>query len=190
MVLRSSLALVALLGAGSSTAIAGQQAAPPAQPTSQAQQAAQTLPGGASQMQETHGDWRVTCAQPNGQKVCTLSQQLADSNSRQLVLGIELRSTSADKAEGTLVLPFGLAVDKPVTLQVDEGAPTTLNFRTCVPVGCLVLLNFDAATISALRKGTVLHVKSTAADSSKDAEFKVSLTGFGSAIDRTAALSK
>jgi len=40
-----------------------------AQPTP----SAQTLPGGASQMQETHGNWRVTCAQPGGQKVCLLS---------------------------------------------------------------------------------------------------------------------
>src|SRR5262245_47790015 len=94
------------------TALSG-QGQQPTQPPS-------TLPGGASQMQETHGDWRVTCAQPGGQKLCTLSQQLADQNSRQLVLGIELKAKTSDKAEGTIVLPFGLAVDKPVALQVDE----------------------------------------------------------------------
>src|SRR5688572_15815651 len=69
-------------------------------------QPAQTLPGGATQLQETHGEWRVTCAQPSGQKVCTLSQQLADQNSRQMVLGIELKTATADKADGTLVMPF------------------------------------------------------------------------------------
>jgi invasion protein IalB len=150
----------------------------------------QTLPGGASQVQETHGDWRVTCSQQNGQKVCTLSQQLADQSSRQLVLGIELKATTADKAEGTLVMPFGLAVDKPVSLQVDEGGPTlTRSFRTCVPVGCLVALTLDSANVTALRKGSALNVKATA-DGGKEAAFKLSLTGFGSALDRTAALSK
>lgn len=160
------------------------------QPAATPQAAApQTLPGGASQVQETHGDWRVTCAQPSGQKVCTLSQQLADQNTRQLVLGIELRATQADKSDGTLVLPFGLAVDKPVTLQVDEGTSFSRSFKTCLPVGCVVEVNLDAATLAAIRRGTALNVKTVTADG-KDAPFKISLSGFGSALDRTVALSK
>jgi invasion protein IalB len=178
-VIGTGCSLAICLSAGA--AVAGQQ--PPAA-------SGQTLPGGASQMQETHGDWRVTCAQPNGQKVCTLSQQLADQNSRQLVLGIELIAKTPDKAEGTLVMPFGLAVDKGVTLQVDDnGAPMTKTFRTCVPTGCLVALSFDSAQLTALRKGTALNVKATA-DGGKEAAFKISLTGFGSAFDRTAVLSR
>ena len=151
---------------------------------------APTLPGGASQMQETHGDWRVTCAQQTDGKVCALSQQLADKDSRQLVVGIELKAMSSDKAEGTLVMPFGLLLAKAVTLQVDEtGSPTSVPYRTCVPAGCLVMLNFDAATIASLKKGTVLNVKATA-DGGQEAAFKLSLKGFGSALDRTTALSK
>jgi invasion protein IalB len=151
---------------------------------------AQTLPGGASQMQETHGDWRVTCAQPDGQKVCAFSQQLADQNSRQLVVGIELKATTASKAEGTLVMPFGLAVGKPITLQVDDHGPVvTRPFRTCVPIGCVVDIALDLPTLTALRKGTALNVRATA-DGGKDIAFKLPLSGFGSALDRTAALSK
>jgi len=181
-----ALAAIACLALAPPTALAGQQPAPApaASPTPQ------SLPGGASQVQEKHGDWRVTCAQPSGQRLCTLSQQLADQSSRQLVVGIELKATTTDSAEGTLVMPFGLAVDKAVTLQVDEGGPTlTKNFRTCVPLGCLVALTLDSATVSALRKGSALNVKATA-DGGKEAAFKISLTGFGSALDRTAALSK
>jgi invasion protein IalB len=180
--MRLLIGIIAVTGF-TSGASAGQQP-PPTSPSGQA------LPGGASQMQETHGDWRVTCAQPNGQKVCTLSQQLADQNSRQLVLGIELTAKTPDKAEGTLVMPFGLAVDKGVTLQVDDnGAPMAKTFRTCVPTGCLVALSFDSAQLTALRRGTSLNVKATA-DGGKEAAFKISLAGFGSAFDRTAALTK
>jgi invasion protein IalB len=64
--------------------------------------AAQTLPGGASEIQETHGGWRVTCASPKGIKVCAFTQQQTDKDSRQLVIGIELKPTSATKAEGTI----------------------------------------------------------------------------------------
>ena len=184
--LARALAAVISLAVTPSMALAGQQPAPaPAPPP-----APQTLPGGASQVQETHGDWRVTCAQQNGQRVCTLSQQLTDQSSRQLVMGIELKTTATDTAEGTLVMPFGLSVDKPVTLQVDEGGPAmTRSFRTCVPVGCLVALTLEPGTVSALRKGSALNVKAIA-DGGKEAAFKLSLTGFSSALDRTAALSK
>jgi invasion protein IalB len=153
--------------------------------------AAQTLPGGASQLQETHGDWRVTCAQQDSQRVCTLSQQQTDKDSRQLVLGIELKVTAGDRVDGTMVLPFGLAIDKPVTAQIDDaGASQTLRFRTCVPIGCLVPIGFDANTLAALRKGTLLTVKAAAADGAQDAAFRISLKGFASALDRTAALAK
>lgn len=153
--------------------------------------AAQTLPGGASQLQETHGDWRVTCAQQDSQRVCTFSQQQTDKDSRQLVLGIELKASGADRVDGTIVLPFGLAVDKPVIAQIDDaGASQSLHFRTCVPIGCLVPIGFDANSIASLRKGASLTVKSTAADGVQETVFKISLKGFASALDRTAALAK
>ena len=50
-------------------------------------------------------------------------------------------------------------------------------------------LAFEPAMVSALRKGTVLTVK-TIADNAQETAFKVSLKGFGSALDRTAAFSK
>jgi invasion protein IalB len=151
---------------------------------------AQAPPGGAAPAQETHGDWRVSCAQQNGQKGCIFLQQLSDPNTRQLVMGLELKAVGSDQVEGTLVLPFGLAVDKPVTLQVDDSGPTmSRNFKTCVAAGCLVLLTFEPATVSALRKGSTLNIKVIAADG-KEGWFKLSLNGFGSALDRTLALSK
>ena len=163
-----------------------------AQAPATAPAAPQTLPGGVSQLQETHGDWRVICVQPNNQRVCVFSQQLSDKDSRQFLLGIELKAgAGADTAEGTLVLPFGLAVDQVVTLQIDNAASTIpLHFKTCVPLGCLVVLTFDRPTVAALKKGTTLSVKAIVADDARDTTFSVSLNGFGSAIERTAALTR
>ena len=178
-----SISYAALAILFSVTALSGQA-------TQQTPQAPSTLPGGATQVQETHGDWRVTCAQPGGRKVCTLSQQLSDPNSRQLVIGIELKAMTSDKADGTMVMPFGLAVDKPVSLQVDDSGPAmTRTFRTCVPIGCLVDVTLDGTTLAALKKGKALHVKALA-DGGKETAFNISLNGFGSALERTAALSK
>jgi invasion protein IalB len=151
--------------------------------------AAQTLPGGATALQETHGDWRVACSQPGGKTLCTLSQQHANKESNQLVLAIELNAPSADGVEGRLVLPFGLALDRGITVQIDDAPGATLRFRTCLPIGCLVALKFDRATVASLKKGTVLTVKATT-EAGQETDFKISLNGFSGGLDRTAALSK
>jgi len=148
------------------------------------------LPGGATSVQELHGDWRVACVQQDGKKVCALSQQQTNKDTGQLLLMIELQAVSADHVEGTLILPFGLALERPITFEMN-GAPTAsvLRVRTCLPVGCLVSLTLDPATITAMRKGTLLTVHATA-DGGQDTLFEISLNGFSSALDRTAALAR
>ena len=78
-----------------------------------AAQGTQPLPGDANSLQEMHGDWRVACVQQDGKKVCALSQQQTDPGTHQLLLAIELNAPAIDRAEGTLILPFGLALDRP-----------------------------------------------------------------------------
>ncbi|TPL54341.1 invasion associated locus B family protein [Mesorhizobium sp. B2-4-6] len=156
-------------------------------------QEASGLPGGATSLREGHGDWTVSCnlAIQNGAgvKVCALSQEQTDSQSRQRVLAMELRP-AGEAVQGTLVLPFGLALDQGVTLQVDDGpALQPLRFRTCLPGGCIVDLNFDAQTLATLRDGKSLKVK-VVADGGKETVLSLSLNGFPSAVDRTAALLK
>jgi invasion protein IalB len=152
------------------------------------QQAGQPLPGGATSLQELHGDWRVACVQQDGKKVCAISQQQTNKDTGQLLLAIELQAVSADRVEGTLILPFGLALERPITFEMN-GAPTAsvLRVRTCLPVGCLVSLSLDPATIAAMRKGTTLTIRATA-DGGQEALFGISLNGFSSALDRASAL--
>src|SRR5690349_15348213 len=76
-------------------------------------------------------------------KTCGLAQQQIDNKSRHRLLAIELKPSSSG-LQGVLVLPFGLALDKGVTLKIDDGAPTApLPFRTCLFDGCRVTLAFD-----------------------------------------------
>ncbi|WP_246676013.1 invasion associated locus B family protein [Mesorhizobium sp. B2-5-4] len=156
-------------------------------------QDASGLPGGATSLREGHGDWTVSCnlaTQNNaGVKVCALSQEQTDSQSRQRVLAMELRP-AGETVQGTLVLPFGLALEKGVTLQIDDGLVLPpLRFRTCLPGGCIVDLAFDAETLATLREGKSLNVK-VVADGGKETNLALSLNGFPSAVDRTVALLK
>ncbi len=150
---------------------------------------ASSLPGGASSLNETYKDWRVACAQEGAAKRCVLSQVQAQQNG-QRVLAIELNAPSGNMVSGTLLLPFGLALDAGVTFQIDE-KPTMqpARFRTCVPGGCLVPVAFDALTQVALRAGTALKIRATA-DGGAAAPFSVSLQGFGTALDRVGVLSR
>jgi invasion protein IalB len=151
--------------------------------------AASGLPGGASSLNETYKDWRVACALQEAAKRCVLSQVQAQQNG-QRVLAIELNAPNGNAVSGTLVLPFGLALDSGVIFQVDDKpAMQPVRFRTCLPVGCIVSITFDAPALVALRAGTALKLKTTA-DGGAVAPFSISLQGFGTALDRIGALSR
>lgn len=155
----------------------------------QAQTGGATLPGGASSLNETYRDWRVACAMQGTAKQCAMSQAQTQQNG-QRVLAIELAAPAGNLVSGTLILPFGLALDSGVSFQIDDKpAMAPVRFRTCVPAGCLVTLSFDAPAIVALRAGTALKVKATA-DGGAAAPFSISLQGFGTALDRVAALAR
>lgn len=152
------------------------------------------LPGGASSLTETHGDWTVSCRiQPQGEgqqaiRLCSLSQQQADAKG-QRTLAVELQPTS-DGASGALVLPFGLQLSDGVVLQIDEakgGKP--LPFSTCLPGGCLVPVAFDASRVDALAKGKALTILAKATNAN-EVKLAVSLTGFANALGRTKELLK
>lgn len=149
------------------------------------------LPGGASALTETHGDWTVSCQVVRNTPICSLSQQQFDkAKNNQRLLAIELAAKTADAASGTLAMPFGLALAKGVSLQVDDRkAGESLQFSTCLVVGCLVPLALDAGKLEEFKAGTTLKINAVASDTGQPVNFSVSLNGFASALARTAELS-
>lgn len=145
------------------------------------------LPGGAQSLSETFEDWQVACAMPQGVKSCAVGQQQADAKTRQRLLSVEIRPKGAG-AEGVLLMPFGLALDKGVTLKAGEAdLGPALRFSTCLPQGCIVPLALDAKALGLLRKAPALTL-SAFADNGQKVAFPVSLKGFPAALDRAAAL--
>lgn len=151
-----------------------------------------TLPGNATSLQEAHGDWTVSCrviksADSAKAKRCTISQQHIAEQTRQRALTIELMPQGGG-TKGTLVLPFGLVLDKGVSYQLDDGAVgATQRFRTCFPVGCLVDVDFDARTVASLKAAKTLKAKASA-DGGQEVEFSISLNGFSNAYERASTL--
>ncbi len=150
------------------------------------------LPGNASSLREGHGDWQVDCmlvANPDGDKTkrCVLSQRQISQQTQQRALAIELQPEGSG-VRGTLVLPFGLALQQGVTYQLDQGAVgSPQHFTTCLPAGCLVEVDFDGNVVASLKGGNVLKVNTIAAGG-QPMVFSISLSGFSGAYDRVVAL--
>jgi len=118
----------------------------------------------------------------DGSHVCVLSQQQVTEN-RQRVLTEELRIDGNGLA-GVMTLPFGLALSKGVVLQADKAGPgDPIVFSTCLPAGCLVPLQLDAAMVAALRKGNTLSLL-VFDRNGQPLELSISLAGFAAAYDR------
>lgn len=148
------------------------------------------LPGGASSLNETHGDWTVICAVVEAETRCLISQNQTDGQSGQRLLTLELVPAADGGAEGVLVLPFGLALMAGAGLAVDETplAAAALPFSTCLPLGCLVPLDLAAEQLAALKAGQALAIATHANEGGQEIVFSVSLKGFTSALDRAAGL--
>lgn len=162
-----------------------------------AQAQSTSAPSSASAMKEMHGDWAVACAdRVQGQvhaKACVVSQTQIDPKSRQRVVALELAPAlqSSGESAATILMPFGLVLDRGVVLQIDDaavGAPA--RFQTCLPAGCTVQLRLDGKTLSMLRNGTAIKLIAVAAADGKRMLFTIPLKGLGEAVDRAVALSK
>ncbi len=163
------------------------QTAPPGSNASEP--APSALPGGAQAINETFQDWTVSCVSPEGSKRCSISQQQADAKTRQRLLAVELQP-KGEKVEGVMVLPFGILIDKGVTLKVGDTSLGSLRFKTCLPQGCIVPFSLDAKSLSLLRADTAPLAVNAFNDANQPLTFSVSLKGFGQALDRAASLAR
>lgn len=160
---------------------------PPESPNAGKKAAA--LPGGAQALSETFEDWLVACSVKQGKKRCVINQQQEDSKTRQRLLAVELQPR-AGGADGLLILPFGLELDKGATLKAgDAQIGQTLRFKTCVPQGCVVPVSFEQKTLEVLSKAAAV-IAAAHAENGQTVSFQISLKGFASALNRASALGE
>lgn len=144
------------------------------------------LPNGASTLTETYQDWSVSCQSIKDQTNCVMSQMQSNPETRQRVLMVELRNVQG-KADGVIVMPFGLDLSKGATAKLGETALSPLRFSTCLPQGCLAPVTWDSKLFKTAEN---LDLTATALSPSQPVAFKISLKGFSAAFDRIVALGK
>lgn len=153
--------------------------------------AAAPLPGGAQSTVETYQDWVVTCRAKPKSTVCVMRQVQTNTKTGQHLLTTELYDAGGGKLGGLLVMPFGLALAKGISMKLDKSpAGPTLPFSTCVPRGCLVPFSLTSTMTESLRRGTALNVIAYPVKSTSRVTFKIPLKGFDAALKRMRALAK
>ena len=128
-------------------------------------------------------DWTVQCASREDRKFCVMTQVLTISGQQGSVLRLELGLNEAGNASGFIVLPFGLAISKGISLSIDGGARWNLPFRTCRAFGCVVPLSLGQDVLNTLKTSDVLKVYLYTLDGTSNPEIGVSLAGFTAAFE-------
>lgn len=146
------------------------------------------LPKGASAISETYGDWTVKCLVDNGTRLCTLSQTLLSKDTSQQVFAIELLPRDG-KAEGNMLVPFGLKLDAGAALKLDGKDLEQARFSTCTAQGCLLPVSFPTSVTDTLGKAKMLTVTVQNIGNGQAVVFNVPLNGFATALERTIQLA-
>ena len=150
---------------------------------------ADTLPGGASSLQESFEDWTVNCGLPGGRRVCVLAQVQTDPQSKKRALAIEIGAADGKSLTGVVALPFGLDLTSGATVQIDTAAALpTLPFRVCLPAGCMVPFAFEGETLAQMKSGQQMKITTRAFEGGQPLAFTVSLKGFAAGLARLQAL--
>lgn len=137
---------------------------------------------------ERFQDWGITCSGESKQRFCTLAQELRRRGDNRRVALLEVKPLGLDQALAGLTLPFGLALEAGVILQIDDSpALPAKRYQACMPEGCLVPLNLDAETLAALKRGQALKVSAPIL-SGGTFNFTLSLRGFTTAYARMVAM--
>jgi invasion protein IalB len=153
--------------------------------------AATQLPNGALSINETYGDWIIDCRASEGEKRCLLLQAQGNSQTKQRIFEIQLRTPKDGGTEGTILMPFGLKLDSGAILTLDDtDLGQRLHFSTGTPAGCLLPVSFQRATTDAMKKGKMLTVASLNLSSGEVVAFNISPEGFTAAAARFAELAR
>lgn len=157
----------------------------PALAQEQTEAPAPTFAGGASAITEVHGNWTVLCGFEEADKVCVVTQNLADSQSGQRMLTLELELAGDGGAEGVAMIPFGLRLPDGIGMQADAvNVGDRLPIVACYDNGCLATFTLDDAGIELLRRGNTLRLAGTVQDSGENVVLSMPLAGITSAMAR------
>lgn len=147
------------------------------------------FPGGAKAIEETHGDWDLTCGIVEQQKMCVLKQTLADRQTGTPLLSMEIIPAGAMGGRTVLTLPFDTEIGGGVQLVLGEDTSAApLPISGCSESGCHAMAGLEAKTLGQLRSDTTFKLRTVARGTDRRMIYPASTNGFAEAHDRALEL--
>jgi invasion protein IalB len=130
-------------------------------------------------------DWRVIC---NEASQCVASQVISVQRDDKLQNVLTLTLVKAPNGQVNLEykLPFGLDLRPGIVSRVDQGAEENFPFVTCMPDGCISVMQMTEERMNAFRKGAKLTVGFRPLGDEKTLAIEASLSGFTAASSKVA----
>jgi invasion protein IalB len=131
--------------------------------------------------------WALSCSNQNGTFACEMRQGIVDEKTRGGILLIIVRNTTTkDRTAFLFRLVHGVYLPAGLTVQIDGGKPTKLEFQKSDRFGVYAGLPIDTTLLGELKKGRELII-AFEPRKGKTVQLKAPLSGFGPAHDRVAA---
>lgn len=105
-------------------------------------------------------NWLVNCSNQFNPEVlaCAMSQSVVIVESGARLLTAVFETTETDDYQMSMVLPFGLDLTQPVTLNIDGESWREVPVTTCDAEACYSRAAIDSGALLALRAGEALNV--------------------------------
>ncbi|MCE4222690.1 invasion associated locus B family protein [Methylobacterium sp. C25] len=145
-------------------------------------------PNGARSVSESYGDWTMNCNREGSQTDCVVIQSQGDRRTGRRQFSVELRAPKDGRAEGLILMPFGMQIEPGVSFKLDDrtlgkGAP----FSYCVNDGCLVPISLPTLATDTMKTAQTMSVSGMKQDAKEPTTISVPLAGFAAAFARAAA---
>lgn len=146
-------------------------------------------PNGARSVSESYGDWTMNCSREGAETDCVVIQSQGDRRTGRRQFSVELRVPKDGRAEGLILMPFGLQIESGVTFKLDDrslgkGAP----YSYCIADGCLVPISLPTVATDAMKTAQSLTVSAMKPDAKEPTVITAPLSGFAAAFARSIAL--
>ncbi|WBU61209.1 invasion associated locus B family protein [Paracoccus albus] len=134
-------------------------------------------------------DWIVRCQDAPGGRLCEMTQEHNDRASGRRVLALGIKRLEENSAQLTIVAPLGLKTSEGVTLSGPGDYSLALPFETCLPSGCIVSQQLNAADISTLLEQAELTATMVTTDLT-ELVINMSTAGMQAAWERSAEIKE
>lgn len=138
---------------------------------------------------QVYQDWRVQCQPGDGsQQRCVMFQNLVYEESGQTILSVQIgRSATGERPSAVFIVPLGVILPPGVSMQIDGGSATKVDFQQCNRQSCVAPLPLDDTLLSTMKKGLEAQVTFHAVvqGNRRPITVPVSLKGFTAALNQT-----